>query len=84
MQGFDLTFLITVSIEIWQKVVAASIEVWAVVEVNQAIKEEIRIRLSQFSSLVWVVENQNTPTTVDEVLEYWGRNDGTWRDLYVS
>jgi FkbM family methyltransferase len=84
MQGFDLTFLSSISVINWQKVIAAAVEVWAISEIDDEVIEKLRVRLSQFTSLQWEIDKVLITTTVDNVLEYWGSNDGTWRDLYLK
>jgi FkbM family methyltransferase len=83
VQGYDSKILGLLPSELWEKCVAAVVEVWALREIEPLEVENLLILWRNFSSVSWTADRDRL-ATLEEVHDFWLGKSGKSRNLYLS
>ena len=83
LQGFDAKVLSRLSKEIWEKTNAASVEVWALKEIEAQDVLNLVENWKYFSKISWSSSFSNI-VTLEEVKEFWLSGTNTHRNVYLK
>ena len=82
LQGFDAKVLARLGNEIWEKTHAASVEVWALKEIEAQDVIKLLDNWKYFDSISWS-SSFNNIVTLKEVKEFWLSGTNTHRNIYL-
>ena len=82
LQGFDAKVLARLGAEIWKKTYAASVEVWALKEIEEQDVVNLIGNWEDFNKISWSSSFSNI-VTLEEVQEFWLSSSNTHRNIYL-
>ena len=83
LQGFDAKVLARLGKEIWEKTYAASVEVWALNEIERQDVVNLIENWKCFNKISWSSSFSNV-VTLEEVQEFWLSTSNTHRNIYLK
>jgi FkbM family methyltransferase len=83
LQGFDAKVLARLGAEIWKKTYAASVEVWALKEIEEQDVLNLVDNWKYFDRISWS-SSFNNMVTLEEVKEFWLSGTNTHRNVYLG
>lgn len=83
LQGFDAKVLARLGKEIWEKTYAASVEVWALTEIEKQDVSNLLGNWKYFNKISWSSSFSNI-VTLEEIREFWLSGTNTHRNVYLK
>ena len=83
LQGFDAKVLARLGKEIWEKTYAASVEVWALTEIEKQDVSNLLENWKYFNKISWSSSFSNI-VTLEEIREFWLSGTNTHRNVYLK
>ena len=83
LQGFDAKVLARLGKEIWEKTYAASVEVWALTEIEKQDVSNLIENWKYFNKISWSSSFSNI-VTLEEIREFWLSGTNTHRNVYLK
>jgi len=83
LQGFDAKVLARLDKEIWEKTYAASVEVWALNEIEGQDVTDLIENWKHFNKISWSSSFTNI-VSLEEVQEFWLGGTNTHRNVYLK
>ena len=83
LQGFDAKVLARLGKEIWEKTYAASVEVWALTEIEKQDVSNLLENWKYFNKISWS-SSFSKIVTLEEIREFWLSGTNTHRNVYLK
>ena len=83
LQGFDAKVLARLGKKIWEKTYAASVEVWALTEIEKQDVSNLIENWKYFNKISWSLSFSNI-VTLEEVREFWLSGTNNHRNIYLK
>ena len=83
LQGFDAKVLARLGKEIWEKTYAASVEVWALTEIEKQDVSNLLENWKYFNKICWS-SSFSKIVTLEEIREFWLSGTNTHRNVYLK
>ena len=83
LQGFDAKVLARLGQKVWEKTYAASVEVWALTEIEIEDVSNLIENWKHFNKISWSLSFTNI-VTLKEVWEFWLSGTNTHRNVYLK
>ena len=82
LQGFDAKVLARLGKKIWEKTYAASVEVWALTEIEKQDVSNLLENWKYFNKISWS-SSFSKIVTLEEIREFWLSGTNTHRNVYL-